>query len=57
MLVGDYLYVLNGVLVTSFADAAKAMTTVKAGDTVIARVKRIDETAHLAKETVLKLKF
>lgn len=53
----DYLYVLNGMLVSSFDDAAKAMATVKKGDTVIARAKRIDEAAHLAKETVFKLKF
>jgi hypothetical protein len=54
---GDYLYALNGFLVASFADAAKAMATVNPGDTVVARVKRIDETAHLAREAVFNLKF
>ncbi len=54
---GDYLYVLNGVMVATFDDAAKAMSTVKKGDTIVARVKRIDESAHLAKETVFNLKF
>jgi membrane-associated protease RseP (regulator of RpoE activity) len=54
---GDYLYVLNGVLLSSFADAARAMAGVKKGDTVIARAKRIDETAHLAKETIFELAF
>lgn len=55
--VGDYLYVLNGVMVTSFDDAANAMATIKPGDTVLARAKRIDETTHLARETVFTLKF
>ncbi len=34
----------------------QAMSTVKKGDTIVARVKRIDESAHLAKETVFNLK-
>jgi hypothetical protein len=54
---GDYLYALNGILVASAEDAVKAMATVKKGDTVVARVKRIDESVHLARETVFNLKF
>lgn len=57
MRVGDYLYVLNGVLVTSFADAASAMATIKSGDRVLARAKRIDEATHLARETIFTLNF
>lgn len=55
--VGDYLYVLNGVMVTSFDDATKAMATIKPGDMVLARAKRIDEATHLARETVFTLNF
>ncbi len=55
--VGDYLYVLNGTLVTSFDDAARAMATIKSGDMVLARAKRIDEATHLARETVFTLNF
>ncbi|HEY1719729.1 MAG TPA: PDZ domain-containing protein [Magnetospirillaceae bacterium] len=54
---GDYLYVLNGQLVTSFADLGKAMASVKMGDSIVLRVKRIDEASHRAREAAFTLRF
>lgn len=55
--VGDYLYVLNGYLVTSNADVVKAMNGVTPGDAVKARVRRIDEASRTVSELVLSVKF
>jgi hypothetical protein len=55
--VSDYLYVLNGMLVTSAADVAQAMSTVQRGDRIKARIKRIDSNAHLSREQIVELQF
>lgn len=53
----DYLYILNGMLVTSNEDAVEAMATVKKGDTIKARLERIDQDANRTQEQILDLHF
>jgi len=55
--VGDYLYVLNGMRVTSPQEILSAMATVKIGDAVKVRAKRIDQGTHLVHDMVFDLKF
>jgi len=57
MQVGDYLYVLNGALVTSTKEVLAAMMGVKLGDRIRVRAKRIDQLTHLVKDMVFDLRF
>jgi hypothetical protein len=53
----DYLYILNGMLVTSNDEALAAMATVKKGDTIKAHVQRIDQDANRSQDLVFDLHF
>jgi len=53
----DYLYLLNGFLVTSFDDVAKAMATVEKGATVKVRAIRIDQATSRFAEKIFVLNF
>lgn len=54
---GDYLYLANGMLVTSQEDMAQAMSTVRKGDAIKLHVRRINRNANLWKEKVLTVQF
>jgi len=53
----DYMYLLNGFLVTSFDDVAKAMANVSAGQTIRIHTLRIDQSSGQIKDQVFDLKF
>lgn len=53
----DYLYILNGLMITSNDDALAAMATVKKGDTIKAHVQRIDQEANRSQEQIFDLHF
>lgn len=57
IMAGDYLYVLNGTLVTTPEQAVEIVSQLKAGDAIKARVLRIDQNTSRADEHVLTLKF
>ena len=57
ILPGDYLYILNGMFVTTIEEVAVAMSTIRKGDKIKARVRRIDPNARLYKELILPLSF
>jgi membrane-associated protease RseP (regulator of RpoE activity) len=54
---GDYIYTINGSLVTSGDDALKAIADVKPGDTILAHGKRIDPSTLKIEEKIYLLKF
>lgn len=53
----DYVYLLNGFLVASFDDVAKAMSMVKTGQSIRVHILRIDQSSNLAVEQVFNLTF
>jgi len=57
MRIGDYLYVLNGALVTTTNEVLAAMSGVKLGDRIRVRAKRIDQKTHLVKDMAFDLRF
>jgi predicted ribonuclease toxin of YeeF-YezG toxin-antitoxin module len=54
---GDYLYIINGMLVYSIDDVVKAMSTVTKGNIIKARARRIDPNANVYREQVFSLQF
>ncbi len=53
----DYLYILNGQLVATADDVVAAMSTIKPGDSIKARVMRVDHNTRLVHDRILSLQF
>jgi len=54
---GDYIYLIDGNLVVTFDEVARAMASVKKGEAVIIRARRIDQATRLVSEQIFHLQF